>query len=134
MAPATTLSLSAWPKPEEQTEPLVTFFQRIAQDRGPFRNLNEEQLQKEIDDGEGVKDSVETMDEDLPEVETEDLNERGEKLTKARVEAIQNIQYELPIRSLIMCNADSISGRLASESIKPSTFWPSCSPKHLQRP
>jgi len=88
------LSLHASPKSESDKHSLPFLISRINEQRGSFRNVNEESLQEELcgleaGQAEGVEDSGD-------DEEANEDRSRREQLALAREEMLRQVTYEVP--------------------------------------
>ena len=93
---STTVSLQAVAGAANERKPLSHLIARINEQRGSFRNVTEESLEEELENGQD-DEAVETedmQDEAEDALEVEDEKAKRERLLKARGEMIKSVGYE----------------------------------------
>lgn len=86
------ISLKSWPlKNQDPASTLPTFYQRIEQQRGGFRNVTEESLRQEIAEEEAAAAAGE--DNANSDGEKEEEPDRLKALMEAKTEMFHHIQY-----------------------------------------
>lgn len=86
-------SLQPWPRDDNEDQSLKYILGRVQAERGHFRNVTEESLEKEMADGTTsttTTDEEEDEDEDSKEPDTKT---RREELWIARNEMLQQVSY-----------------------------------------
>lgn len=108
--PTTTFALSPLPIGDRKPKTIAEFIARVNAERGGFRNVTQDSLQKEIEDGaNGLVESMEVdMKDDAEDDETADQIDPLE-FRKALEQVYLQAEYERPHRSMFFSSAASSS-------------------------
>ena len=94
---STTISLQATSNILEDQKSLSYLIARINEQKGSFRNVTEESLQVEVEQG-PEDEAIEIDDDDEEEVEVEEVEDeksKRERLAKARAEMLKHVSLVL---------------------------------------